>query len=590
MSDIFTVDVTTACGTAIPSFAKGPINEDQGNGDYRLTTTPPLNTTSMPFPNTINEPTLPVDTQQSGIGEHRVIITSPMDTVSPNDHNRAPEPHPVFVASESSSLLENRVITTSPMDAVWPNDHNRASAPHPAVAASESSSLLKNPFAEQKPQQQLPNEEDEATDDDDFGSPTHAQGPPQSPILHPIDTSILDTDNSLLDIMNHELHQEYEDFSTMDLLDDTPLQHVPPVQALFTAPVADHIHQYSNFLPAESFAVLPPPSVPLPQAPACTRESHAVDEHRTPGVPAPAFLVRPARDTVPVLPKKRLRAPSARKSTKRRKIFNSPPPILMPSISFELPSISFELPPPVLTSAAAPKLVGGCAQPKVKDEYKWIECAFCYKWRKIPECIPNASIPNPFSCIDNTWDTKYNSCGVPQEEVEDENTAIDENPFMNIEQNIHPVDYQYSPYGDPYDAYHNQQPPQKAKRGRKPKQRTPRRTRTGEHVSLAYHLNDTRSVTPEYAQNRREFYLKLERFLGAPPKLTKLCGEVLDLYRLYYECQDKGGFDRVCQQKLWRSIYRCLPNYQETHTSASYAIKKVYIRNLLDYERAHAAI
>ena len=46
----------------------------------------------------------------------------------------------------------------------------------------------------------------------------------------------------------------------------------------------------------------------------------------------------------------------------------------------------------------------------------------------------------------------------------------------------------------------------------------------------------------------------------------------------------------VTEYKKWREIYRGLPQYQESHTSASYALKRAYERNLYEYEKAQATV
>lgn len=105
-------------------------------------------------------------------------------------------------------------------------------------------------------------------------------------------------------------------------------------------------------------------------------------------------------------------------------------------------------------------------------------------------------------------------------------------------------------------------------------------------VSLSALLENSDGVDPQYCKERKTFYTSLETFMKASPDVNLLCGAPVDLYQLYTETYNRGGFDAVCQAKQWRQIFRQLPQYSSTHTSASYALKKMYKKNLLDYEKA----
>merc|ERR1711964_681854 len=65
-----------------------------------------------------------------------------------------------------------------------------------------------------------------------------------------------------------------------------------------------------------------------------------------------------------------------------------------------------------------------------------------------------------------------------------------------------------------------------------------------------------------------------EQFLQRPPDVNLLCGAPVDLYQLFTETTGRGGYEQVCTSKQWREIFRQLPQYSQTHTSASYALKK----------------
>ena len=68
---------------------------------------------------------------------------------------------------------------------------------------------------------------------------------------------------------------------------------------------------------------------------------------------------------------------------------------------------------------------------------------------------------------------------------------------------------------------------------------------------------------------------------------TTLCQKTVDLYHLWSEVTSRGGYDSVTENKRWREVFRALDNYNASHTSASYALKKCYTKVLGDYERQY---
>jgi len=184
---------------------------------------------------------------------------------------------------------------------------------------------------------------------------------------------------------------------------------------------------------------------------------------------------------------------------------------------------------------------------------KWIECCACGKWRKIPGDVQESQIPDPFVCANNIWDHCRQSCEIPQEEY------VEEEPDQG--------GY----------AQHDDYAPRPRKRRRTYASRSSH--------SIEDILND--HSDPEYAMRRKQFYDELTVFLGRQPEVNQLCGKPVDLYHLYTETSNRGGYERVCDGKAWRQIFRTLPQFQDSHTSASYALKKMYRRNLLEYENHH---
>jgi len=162
-------------------------------------------------------------------------------------------------------------------------------------------------------------------------------------------------------------------------------------------------------------------------------------------------------------------------------------------------------------------------------------------------------------------------------------------------------DQSYNPYvydqGYDFDARHGHDDNYRDDDFYEPQQRKPRKTkkRNGKYrhavrnsatVSLSALLENSDGVDPQYCKERKAFYDSLEAFIKRTPDVNLLCGAPVDLYQLYTETCNRGGFDAVCQAKQWRQIFRQLPQYSSTHTSASYALKKMYKKNLYDYEQA----
>jgi hypothetical protein len=154
-------------------------------------------------------------------------------------------------------------------------------------------------------------------------------------------------------------------------------------------------------------------------------------------------------------------------------------------------------------------------------------------------------------------------------------------------------DQNYNPYvydqGYDFDARHDDdvddyyEPQPRKRKHSKKRNKTIRNSAT---VSLSALLENADGVDPQYCKERKQFYDSLEQFMKRSPDVNLLCGAPVDLYQLYTETYNRGGFDQVCQSKQWRQIFRQLPQYSSTHTSASYALKKMYKKNLFDYEQA----
>jgi len=76
----------------------------------------------------------------------------------------------------------------------------------------------------------------------------------------------------------------------------------------------------------------------------------------------------------------------------------------------ELASAGPTGPDPVVAPTEVP-VVGAVAK---EDLQKWVQCCSCERWRRVPYSIEEDQIPDSWTCADNLWDSKYNSCEVEQ--------------------------------------------------------------------------------------------------------------------------------------------------------------------------------
>jgi len=85
---------------------------------------------------------------------------------------------------------------------------------------------------------------------------------------------------------------------------------------------------------------------------------------------------------------------------------------------------------------------------------------------------------------------------------------------------------------------------------------------------------------------RMRFYQDLTEFLEREPDKKVLGRVYVDLSLLYSLVVENGGFAAVNREKLWSKILRQMPNSAQcSSTSASSRLKKMYSKNLLEYER-----
>ena len=74
--------------------------------------------------------------------------------------------------------------------------------------------------------------------------------------------------------------------------------------------------------------------------------------------------------------------------------------------------------------------------------------------------------------------------------------------------------------------------------------------------------------------------------MDKPPVLAH---QELDLYNFCILVLKCGGFHSVVENEgTWSRIFKALPNYSKTETSASYRLKRIYQKFLLDFQNSIA--
>lgn len=92
--------------------------------------------------------------------------------------------------------------------------------------------------------------------------------------------------------------------------------------------------------------------------------------------------------------------------------------------------------------------------------------------------------------------------------------------------------------------------------------------------------DDVREKTRQFKEELHRFNLMhgRENF-----KVPQIGGKELDLYTLFREVMNRGGYDTVCDNKQWKEIVNAL-DLPASCTSASFTLKNHYLKCLLGYE------
>ena len=203
---------------------------------------------------------------------------------------------------------------------------------------------------------------------------------------------------------------------------------------------------------------------------------------------------------------------------------------LMTALQYKLPLLS----PPVSSQPTFRHQNNGLEntlsiQPRVAKlgQDKWVQCNMCLKYRRLPASVRISDLPKMWFCRYNKYDRKHADCRASEE------------PFTYYDHDVKEL--------------------------------------SDDHDTLA-------------------FLDKLRHYYDVTGKVVRLRsltlgGRELSLYRLYNEVQARGGCAQVMSEKgTWAKIFRALENYSKTETSASFRLKNIYRKYLLEYENHQRAL
>ena len=161
------------------------------------------------------------------------------------------------------------------------------------------------------------------------------------------------------------------------------------------------------------------------------------------------------------------------------------------------------------------------------DDGFWVQCSMCLKYRRLPRSIRISDLPKLWFCRYNKYDPGRAECRAPEEQ-------------------------------------------------------------------FTYSDDDIKRISDDH--DSLSFLDKLRHYYDVTGKVVRLRsltlgGRELSLYRLYNEVQARGGCAQVMSEKgTWAKIFRALENYSKTETSASFRLKNIYRKYLLEYENHQRAL
>ena len=75
-------------------------------------------------------------------------------------------------------------------------------------------------------------------------------------------------------------------------------------------------------------------------------------------------------------------------------------------------------------AAAAASSAAAAAASGRPPPQKWVQCATCSQWRRVPYELGDDAIPDDWTCAQNVWDPRHADCTVPQALTDDQIDAI----------------------------------------------------------------------------------------------------------------------------------------------------------------------
>ena len=101
-------------------------------------------------------------------------------------------------------------------------------------------------------------------------------------------------------------------------------------------------------------------------------------------------------------------------------------------------------------------------------------------------------------------------------------------------------------------------------------------------------MSENQKISEEEEQEKaRQFKDELSKFYSSNVRENFKCpiisGKELNLYKLYKEVTNRGGFNAVCETKQWKDVVSTL-DLPPSCTSASFTVKNHYNKYLLNYD------
>jgi hypothetical protein len=148
----------------------------------------------------------------------------------------------------------------------------------------------------------------------------------------------------------------------------------------------------------------PPPPAPLPPGGPAAEPAAGAPE-AAPALEPAAEAAAAAAAAAPEAPAAEAPAAAAPEARPAPAEVASPPPApaAAPAAAAAPPSPA----PHVRTSPSQPGAAG-------REPQKWVQCAACAKWRRVPHSVGDDELPDDWRCAGNAWDAAHASCDVPQ--------------------------------------------------------------------------------------------------------------------------------------------------------------------------------